>query len=297
MRKAGPHSVEGKKLRDHYFKHLTWVAMNKQKYYHHRAKAKCFFRMHMSIIMDACDQSNIDVPYLKDNPKDEAKKLATKMGAVLVHSATDFRQHSNDKPGGLYMFHIDERVTKGANFWLTCLLKVLNDERAKRDGKLPPCLTIQMDSAGENKNYTMACFCEWLVKIGAFRKIKICFLPVGHTHEDIDACFGRLSRQFVQYGTSVLNFCQMVDQAKKANAHTVDIWSALVSLPVCSCRDLFALLSFVLCMCTRYMAGYPTFINVSCTHHIYARMSSTSSTGSRLAVLQISTWASPRFDK
>jgi hypothetical protein len=178
--------------------------------------------------MDACDQSNIDVPYMKDNPKDVGKKLATKMGAVLVHSPSDYVATA-DKPGGLYMFHIDERVTKGANFWITMLIKVLSMERAKRKGKLPPVLTIQMDSAGDNKNYTMACFCEWLVKIGAFRKIKMCFLPVGHTHEDIDACFGRLSRQFVLYDNSVLCFEDMQTQALKANSSTKGVWCAMVS--------------------------------------------------------------------
>jgi hypothetical protein len=225
--KLGPKSEAGKTMRLHYHRHLTWVAMNKQKYYHHRDRAKCFFRQHMSIIMDACDQSNIDVPYLKDHPKDGPMKLSTKMGAVMVH-APSVSGASADKPGGLYLTHIDERVTKGANFWITCLIHVLNQERQKRGGKLPGVLTIQMDSAGDNKNYTMACFCEWLVKTRVFRKVKMCFLPVGHTHEDIDACFGRLSKQFVQYGQDVQCFADMVSQAKKANAHTIDVWCAMV---------------------------------------------------------------------
>jgi hypothetical protein len=177
--------------------------------------------------MDACDQSNIDVPYLKEHPKDGPMKLKTKMGAVLVHSPS-VSHSAADKPGGLYLMHVDERVTKGANFWITFLLKVLNDERKKRGGKLPGVITIQMDSAGDNKNYTMAAFCEWLVKTRVCRKVKMCFLPVGHTHEDIDACFGRLSKQFVQFGTDVLCFADMADQARKANKSTIDVWCAMV---------------------------------------------------------------------
>ena len=234
IRKAGASTPIGKGLQLHYYRHLTWVALNKQKYYHHRTKARCMFKQNMSIIMDACDQSNIDVPYLKDNPKNTPTKLATKMGAVVVHSS-DSTATQNAR-GGAYLFHIDERVTKGANFWITCLTKVLNDERAKRGGVLPAVITIQMDSAGDNKNYTLASWCEWLVKVGMCRKVKMCFLPVGHTHEDIDALFGRLSQQFVQHGSSnVQNLTQMLAAAKSANAQTMGIWNASVGVCVCVC--------------------------------------------------------------
>ena len=59
---------------------------------------------------------------------------------------------------------------------------------------LPPILTLQLDNAsGDNKNRWVFGFCSLLVFKGIFREIYINFLIVGHTHEDIDALFGRWS--------------------------------------------------------------------------------------------------------
>ena len=45
------------------------------------------------------------------------------------------------------------------------------------------------DNASDNKSETMMMFCQWLVENGVFKKIKICYLIVGHTHEDIGTFF------------------------------------------------------------------------------------------------------------
>ena len=151
-----------------------------------------FFTRYLSIIMDACDQSDIDCPFWANlNPKDwtGGVQIQTKMGAVMIHG--------DEQTAAVYLFPTDQRTTKGANFWCTALTWVLSEYRDKvRGGKLPPKLYIQCDSASDNKNYTVAAYTEWLVRSGLFQKAKVCFLPVGHTHEDIDAVFGRLSKAF-----------------------------------------------------------------------------------------------------
>jgi hypothetical protein len=59
---------------------------------------------------------------------------------------------------------------------------------------LPPILTLQLDNAsGDNKNRWVFAFCSLLVYRGIVREVYINFLIVGHTHEDIDALFGRWS--------------------------------------------------------------------------------------------------------
>ena len=45
----------------------------------------------------------------------------------------------------------------------------------------------------ENKNKYVFAFCALLVELGIFRKIKVSFLMVGHTHEDVDQMFSRYS--------------------------------------------------------------------------------------------------------
>jgi hypothetical protein len=59
---------------------------------------------------------------------------------------------------------------------------------------LPPILTLQLDNAsGDNKNRWVFAYCSMLIYKGVFREVYINFLIVGHTHEDIDALFGRWS--------------------------------------------------------------------------------------------------------
>ncbi|XP_052692810.1 uncharacterized protein LOC128171098 [Crassostrea angulata] len=60
--------------------------------------------------------------------------------------------------------------------------------------KIPDTLYLQMDNCpGQNKNRYILGFLCWLVEIGVFKKIKVSFLMVGHTHEDIDQVFSRFS--------------------------------------------------------------------------------------------------------
>ena len=49
-----------------------------------------------------------------------------------------------------------------------------------------PSLYLQIDNCGENINKTLIAFLTDLVRKKVFRKIKACFLVVGHTHDHID---------------------------------------------------------------------------------------------------------------
>ncbi len=58
----------------------------------------------------------------------------------------------------------------------------------------PDTLFEQLDNtAKDNKNRYVMAFCDWLVHQGVFKTVQVNFLPVGHTHEDIDRKFSRLS--------------------------------------------------------------------------------------------------------
>ena len=59
---------------------------------------------------------------------------------------------------------------------------------------LPPILNVQVDNAtGDNKNRFVFCFWSLLVANKIFREVYVNFMIVGHTHDDIDALFGRWS--------------------------------------------------------------------------------------------------------
>ena len=59
---------------------------------------------------------------------------------------------------------------------------------------LPPILNVQMDNAiSDNKNRYVFCFWSLLVAKCIFDKVYVNFMLVGHTHDNIDALFGRWS--------------------------------------------------------------------------------------------------------
>jgi hypothetical protein len=59
---------------------------------------------------------------------------------------------------------------------------------------LPPTLHVQLDNcANDNKCRYVFCFWSLLVAKGIFKEVFVSFLMVGHTHNDIDASFGRWS--------------------------------------------------------------------------------------------------------
>ena len=60
--------------------------------------------------------------------------------------------------------------------------------------KLPPILHVQLDNCWkDNKSRHIKCFWSLLVAKGIFEEIQVSFMVVGHTHDDVDASFGRWS--------------------------------------------------------------------------------------------------------
>ena len=89
---------------------------------------------------------------------------------------------------------LSEAVLYGSEMCLDSLLPPTEELVPAKP--LPPILTLQLDNAsGDNKNRWVFAFCSLLVFKGVFREVYINFLMVGHTHEDIDALFGRWSNR------------------------------------------------------------------------------------------------------
>jgi len=163
---------------------------------------KCaFYCRYLSIIFDAMDQSKCNVPHFKERPKEWqgcSQKLQMQYGAFIVHGH------------GTYGIAFDERVKKDGDLWTTSLLHIILDlynEYKAKGRKWPERLYLQADNASDNKNMAMYALCQLLRDLGIFKVVKFCCLPVGHTHEDIDACFGALARQL--NGQNILTMDQV----------------------------------------------------------------------------------------
>jgi hypothetical protein len=143
----------------------------------------------MSIIWDAMDQTKCCVPHFHLKNKawvTDKKKLQMQYGAFIVHGH------------GTFAYCWDDRMRKDADMWATLLLQTIlkmYKEYQDKGKKWPETLYLQADNASDNKNLAIYAVCQLLRDLGIFKKVKLCFLPVGHTHEDIDAVFGALAKK------------------------------------------------------------------------------------------------------
>lgn len=96
----------------------------------------------------------------------------------------------------------------------------------KEKGHYPKKVYWQVDGGSENANKVTLAFCEYLVKETSIEEIYLTRLPVGHTHEDIDARFG-----------TIWDFCRLRYR---------DIQTLYCHAPV-SLSSLFTSLSLSLC--------------------------------------------------
>lgn len=73
--------------------------------------------------------------------------------------------------------------------------RVLNKKKAECV-KLPEILFVQADNCTrENKNRYFMSYFQMLVACGVFVEVQVSFLPIGHTHADIDQAFSSVSRR------------------------------------------------------------------------------------------------------
>jgi len=66
-------------------------------------------------------------------------------------------------------------------------------------------LLLQMNNyMKDNKNWHFLAFLSLLIMKDVFNEVKLKFLVVGHTHEDIDGCFGYLSKMLKEQQNYIL---------------------------------------------------------------------------------------------
>lgn len=142
----------------------------------------------------------------------------------IHHHVTGVLEHGQRKP---YLFTWTDKFACDTNITINCLLKVLED--VSNDMSLPPTLYIQADnSAKDNKNFILMGFLASLVQQNVFKKIKLSFLMVGHTHEDVDQMFSRVSVHIARKSVPTLPILQ--DLAREAYhpmpnvQHLENIW-------------------------------------------------------------------------
>ena len=191
--------------------HIDRVMKCRQIYYDNRDQAFAQPEKMVCLIADIMDQSKTTLPHFKRMKKAWSSKIWLKqcLMGVKVHG------HRMDH----YIAHPRVGTGGGSNFTVECILRTLRklseENYASTGGKLPPKLYMQLDNcSGDNKNYAILALCNFLVDQGVFEQVDVGFLPVGHTHEDIDQGFSVLSRHL--RGVDCLSFSSFVKEDKAA---------------------------------------------------------------------------------
>ena len=137
------------------------------------------------IMADAATQRNFALPRIL---KTRAKELQCLPFFGLKLMATY-------APGfGFTPFLVHDSMYAGANLMWTVVWMTINAMHAHY-GFLPDELHLQLDNtSGENKNETMVAIAAWLTAAGYFKRVRVFFLMVGHTHIIIDQIFGVITK-------------------------------------------------------------------------------------------------------
>ena len=123
--------------------------------------------------MDGMDQSTCKLPNYKRCTKDNSNLMDTKITGIKVPGV-----------GQYFYFSTGAFLKSGSNLNIECIHRCLIDVRkVYNEGisngtleKWPDVLYLQVDGGSENKNRYLAAYCDRLVALGTFLKVKMNFL-------------------------------------------------------------------------------------------------------------------------
>ena len=184
LAKGAKTSMEKERSKKLLQEHREAQSLERKKAMHHREKCLKMPEQYMCLMIDGMDQKKTCLPHMKRLPKDINDECLVQMHLVgcLAYN----------RSVGPHVFITYPNVHNDPNLTVTVIHRVL----MSWGQPFPPVLYIQLDNtARENKNSTVFGYLSMLVNQGLFRKVKVNFLLVGHTHDHIDQMFSTFSRQ------------------------------------------------------------------------------------------------------
>ena len=146
---------------------------------------------YLHLIIDDMDQAKIQSPYYCQNTKDLSNllKLKNHLTGVLLHNG----KLVNDKH--LSVFVNNDQFSQGANKTVTIVFSVLLKFQ-RQLGRLPRKLLVQSDNCSKDlKNQYVLAFYYLLVELNVFEEVLVSHMPPGHTHNQLDFCFGLIANK------------------------------------------------------------------------------------------------------
>ena len=132
-----------------------------------------------SIILDGADQSAFGLPHFVTETKSvRGHSMKVRLVGILEHCRINC----------LRLYTMTEEYKTGANHIIESIHRFLIAKLLV--GDIAPTFYVQVDNCSrENKNRYAMSYLEFLVARNVFDVVEVSFLPVGHTHEDIDQAF------------------------------------------------------------------------------------------------------------
>ena len=209
--------------------HLKFVYDERMYYQKKKDRARLNSANICSVILDGADQTAFGIPHKTTTPKSQrGHALKVKLVGLLEHKLEP----------QLLLYTMTQEHQTGANHIVEVLHRFINKKRS--EGPLPKKLYIQLDNCSrENKNRYVLGYCEYLVAHSVFDSVEVGFLPVGHTHEDIDQAFSQTSSRLrVHDAITLSDMHHELRQAYKHNTHVEHLrrlanWSGLCDTENC----------------------------------------------------------------
>ena len=165
--------------------HAVFVRREREAYYDRRRLAYTQPDKYLSMIVDGADQSAYGLPHfwIIDKSVTELYRLRNHLMGVIVHGQ------------GLFGFSFLDNFKHGANITCEAIHRVLVKEFERRGRiPMPRIFFLQLDNTTKQcKSQYIIAYLGLLVGWDVFEEVILSYLPVGHTHEDIDQLFSRIA--------------------------------------------------------------------------------------------------------
>ncbi len=209
--------------------HLKMVSDERMEYQMKRDRTRLEPSSYCSVIVDGADQSSYGLPHFTTKTKStKGESLKVHLIGALEHNVENI----------LHLFTMTQEHQTGSNHIVETVHRFINDRRKR--GPLPPNLFIQVDiCTRENKNQYFMAYMEYLVASSVFQSVEVGFLPIGHTHEDIDQSFSQTSGQLSRTNAITLSdlhsVVSVVNHGRTRVSHMKRIanWKDLCDLERC----------------------------------------------------------------
>jgi hypothetical protein len=175
--------VEKSRLKALHREHLERVKRERMSYLVRQRLSIMYPDRYLSLIIDGADSSHCTVPHIAERShiSDACPKVKMHILGCIAHGRDT------------YAFTCPPHIAQGHSVTIQVIHEVLLDIKSK-EGGIPPIINIQLDNTTkQNKGRFLMAYLGYLVQQGVIKEAYCNFLPVGHTHEDIDQFFSRLS--------------------------------------------------------------------------------------------------------